>query len=572
MTTDLSAAPYSLTQDQRSWVAGTVEAMTLEAKVGQLFVAHAEIGDGSVEEMRRFQYAGVRPGGGTAEEVAAFVDRLNEAADLPLLVGANLEFGGDGAASDGTLIGAPLQCVATGDPATAEDLGRVCAREGLAAGTNWAFAPVADIHLNWRNAVASHRAFGDTAADVAEYAEAYHRGAVDGADGHGFATCAKHFPGDGVDERDQHVVATVNTLDAGEWRGTFGRVYGALIEAGVPTIMIGHIALPALTRELAGDDAPVRPATLAPEITTTLLRDELGFNGVAVTDATHMVGFTSQGRREDLLVDAVVAGCDLLLFLRDAEADFSAVLAGARDGRISAARIDEAVTRVLALKVSMGLCGPGAVAQARPEVDRAAHRAIGEDVARRSATLVIDKGVLPLTPETHRRIRLVINSELASNPEFPIPVEHLPIARWMAAELTAAGFEVSFPTKQPPVRSLGDYMRVIAEGNVAVEGEFDAAVVVAHYVGAGAQSTVSRLRWPMAMGPAAPWWAGQVPTVFVSFGVPTHLADVPMVGALVNCYTPSEAAVRAAVDGIVGAEPFLGTANDKARCDLVAVL
>ncbi|WP_062304007.1 glycoside hydrolase family 3 N-terminal domain-containing protein [Demequina subtropica] len=572
MTTDLAAAPYSLTPQQQAWVRARVAAMPLEAKVGQLFVAHTELDDESVALVERYQFAGVRPGSGTADEVAAFVDRLNGVSDVPLLVGANLEFGGDGAAKDGTLIGAPLQCVATGDPVTAEDLGRVCAREGLAAATNWAFAPVADIHVNWRNAVASHRAFGDTAADVAEYAAAYHRGAAEGAAGLGFATCAKHFPGDGVDERDQHVVATVNTLDAGEWRGTFGRVYGSLIEAGVPTVMIGHIALPALTRELLGDDARVRPATLAPEITTTLLREELGFNGVAVTDATHMVGFTSQGRRADLLVDSVVAGCDLLLFLRDAEADVAAVLAGAQDGRISPTRVDEAVTRVLALKVSMGLCGPGAVPQERPEVDRAAHRAIGADVARRSATLVLDKGVLPLRPETHRRIRLVVNSELASNPEFPIPVEHLPIARWMAAELAAAGFEVSFPGKLPPVRSLGDYMRVIAEGNVAAEGEFDAAVVVAHYVGAGAQSTVSRLRWPMAMGPAAPWWAGQVPTVLVSFGVPTHLADAPMVGALVNCYTPSEAAVRAAVDGIVGAEPFLGTANANARCGLTEVL
>ncbi|WP_062464390.1 glycoside hydrolase family 3 N-terminal domain-containing protein [Demequina soli] len=572
MTTDLSAAPYALAPDQQAWVRDRVAAMPLEAKVGQMFVAHAELDDDSVALVRRFQLAGVRPGSGTADEVAAFVDRLNAASDIPLLVGANLEFGGDGAAKDGTLIGAPLQCVATGDTATAEDLGRVCAVEGLAAGTNWAFAPVADIHLNWRNSIASHRAFGDTAEDVAAYAAAYHRGAAAGAAGLGFATCAKHFPGDGVDERDQHLVATVNTLDAGEWRATFGRVYGALIEAGVPTIMVGHIAQPAITRQLLGDDAPIRPATLAPELATTLLRDELGFNGVTVTDATHMVGFTSQGRREDLLVDSVVAGCDLLLFLRDAEADVEAVLAGARDGRIAAERVDEAVTRVLALKVAMGLCGPGAVAHERPRVDRAVHRAIGEDVARRSATLVIDKGVLPLRPETHRRVRLIVNSELAGNAEFPIPIEHLPLTRWMAADLERRGFKVSFPEPLPPVRSLGDYMRVVAEGNVAVEGAFDAAVVVAHYVGGGVQSTVSRLRWPMALGPAAPWWAGQVPTVFVSFGVPTHLADVPMVGALVNCYTPSEAAVRAAVDGIVGAEPFLGTANANAWCGLVDVI
>ncbi|WP_062531216.1 glycoside hydrolase family 3 protein [Demequina rhizosphaerae] len=572
MTTDLSAAPYSLASDQRAWVHSTVEAMTVEAKVGQLFVAHAEIGDESVEELRRYQYAGVRPGSGTTEEVAAFVDRVNAVADLPLLVGANLEFGGDGAAKDGTLIGAPLQCVATGDPVTAEALGRVCAREGLAAGVNWAFAPVSDIHLNWRNAIASHRAFGDTAEDVAEYATAYHRGAADGAAGRGFATCAKHFPGDGVDERDQHLVATVNTLDAGEWRATFGRVYGSLIEAGVPTVMIGHIAQPALTRELLGDDAPIRPATLAPELVTTLLRDELGFNGVAVTDATHMVGYTSQGRREDLLVKSILAGCDLLLFLRDPAQDFSAVLAAVQDGRIPAARLDEAVTRVVALKAAMGLVGPGAVPPARPEVDRDAHRAIGEDIARRSASLVIDKGVLPLSPATHPRLRLIVNTEHAGNAEFPIPVERLPIARWMAAELARAGFEVTFPEPKRTMTGLADYMRVITEDNAAAEGTFDAAVVVAHYVGGGAQSAVSRLRWPMAMGPAAPWWAGQVPTVFVSFGVPTHLADVPMVGALVNSYTPSQAAARAAVDGIVGAEPFLGTANDKARCDLVEIL
>lgn len=570
MSIDLTAAPFSLDAEAIEWVHRTREQMSAEEKVGQLFVAHGELDDDTVHLVDRLQLGGVRLVAGAARAVSETVDRLRAVSTIAPLVAANLETGGEGAATDGTAVAAPLQCVATGDLESARTLGEICAREGTAVGCNWSFSPVADIHMNWRNAVASTRAFGADADTVLQYSTAYIEGAARAREFGPMAFTAKHFPGDGVDDRDQHIVTSINSLDAEEWRSTFGRVYRGLIDAGIASIMIGHIALPSLTRELAGDDAQILPATLAPELLNDLLREELGFNGLTVTDALHMVGFTSQGERADLLVRTVNAGCDMLLFVRDPDADVSAIRDAVVDGRISAARLDEAVTRILGLKASLGLHRAHALTPERREqrlgaVGHPDHQARARDIAERSATLVIDKGVLPLNPATHPRVRLITTSGL------PIDPSHLPITTMMRDALEQAGFTVSGPTATARVTSISEYIRIMAEGNLAVEGTFDAAVIVAHYPGIGNQA-VQRLQWQNALGPAAPWWAGQVPTVFISYGLPNHLSDVPMVGAYINAYHPSQATADATVERLLGNAPFTGIANVNAMCGLTVVI
>jgi len=570
MTVDLTAAPFSLDPDGVAWVQDTLGNLSLEAKVGQLFIAHGELDDDSVDLVARLKLGGVRLAAGPARTVRNTVDRLKAALSIPPLIAANLESGGDGASSDGTAVAAPLQCVATSDVDSARLLGEICAREGTAVGCNWAFSPVADIHFNWRNAVASTRSFGADAETVLAYSRAFLEGAGQGADFGRLALTAKHFPGDGVDDRDQHVVTSVNTQTPAQWRASFGKVYAGLIADGIATIMVGHIALPALTRELAGEDAPILPATLAPELLTGLLRGELGFNGVTVTDATHMVGFTSQGERSALLVDTVNAGCDMILFLRDPDADIAAIRDAVAEGRISLERLDEAVERVLALKASLELHCEPALDAAQLErqlavVGAAAHTAIAADLAGRSATLVMDKGILPLSPATHPRLRLVPNYGYPGDPA------RMPLTVMMREALEEEGFIVSLPAAMARVSSIAEYIRVMNEGNLAVEGEFDAAVVIAQYPGIGGQA-VQRLQWENAMGPHVPWWAGRVPTTFVSFGLPNHLSDVPMVGAYVNAYVASQQTVTATVDRLRGRAAFTGTANENALCGLTTIL
>ena len=260
----------------------------------------------------------------------AHIRHAQSRSKIPLLVASNPEMGGFGSIDDGTLVCTHLQAGSHPDKSIAREMGRVAGAETAAIGCNWAFTPVVDIHQNWRNTVVSTRSFGNTPEIVIERAKEY----FDGISEVKTACAIKHFPGDGVDERDQHVVTSWNTLGVDDWYASYGRVYRELIDHGVQSIMVGHIGAPALSRKFRPGiaDSEIMPATLAPELLGDLLRDELGFNGLIVTDASLMLGLTSAMKRRDLVPTTIAAGCDMFLFFRDADEDFRYMLDGYRDG------------------------------------------------------------------------------------------------------------------------------------------------------------------------------------------------------------------------------------------------
>src|SRR6476619_35154 len=227
--------------------------------------------------------------------------------------------------------------------------------------------------------------------------------------------CAmKHFPGDGIDERDQHVVTSYNTLPADEWDQTYGRVYREMIDYGVQSVMVGHIGAPELSRKYRPRiaDSEIRPATLSPELLQYLLRGELGFNGLILTDASQMIGLTQAMKRSELVPATIAAGCDMFLFFRNPAEDFGYMLDGYKSGVITEARLHDALRRILALKASLGLHlkSRGALvppAEALAKIGSEAHLAIAAEIADKTVTLVKDTAQnLPITPQTHKRIRL----------------------------------------------------------------------------------------------------------------------------------------------------------------------
>ena len=232
-------------------------------------------------------------------------------AKIPLLLAANTEAGGNGLAVEGTSFGQPMAVAATGDPENAYRMGYVACAEGAAMGLNWSFAPIVDIDMDFHNPITTTRTFGSDVDMVIACGARY----MDAADENGVAVSIKHFPGDGVDERDQHILTSVNSLDCGEWMDTYGKVYRTLIEKGAKTVMVGHIAQPAWTRRL-NPDATQResllPASLNPALLTGLLRGELGFNGLISTDSTAMVGFTTAMPRSIAVPTAIAAGAAFL--------------------------------------------------------------------------------------------------------------------------------------------------------------------------------------------------------------------------------------------------------------------
>ena len=190
--------------------------------------------------------AGIMYRSGPAQEIQDAQRWLQENAKIPLLLPANLEAGGTGSAAEGTDYGKPLQMAATGDPEEGYHLGLVSCTEGAAVGVNWSFAPIVDIDNNWRNPITNLRTFGDDAKRVLAFGSGYLRGAKEA----GVAVSIKHSPGDGVDERDQHLHTTTNALSAEEWMDTYGMIYRGLIDQGAQTGMVGHIAQPAWAKKL----------------------------------------------------------------------------------------------------------------------------------------------------------------------------------------------------------------------------------------------------------------------------------------------------------------------------------
>ena len=232
---DLKAKPYNLSDSDIKWVNDTINSMSIEEKIGQLFINMGSSRDKEylTDILNNYHIAGVRYNPGEADEVYEQNKILQENSKIPLLIAANTEAGGNGACKDGTEVGVEVKIGATNDPKWAYEMGRVSGVEAAAIGCNWSFAPIVDINYNWRNPIISSRSFGSNPDLVLEMSLAYMKGIQES----GIAPAAKHFPGDGVDERDQHLSFSVNSLSTEEWDQTYGKVYKGLIDAGLPSIM-----------------------------------------------------------------------------------------------------------------------------------------------------------------------------------------------------------------------------------------------------------------------------------------------------------------------------------------------
>ena len=292
---DLKAKPYNLSDDDITWVKDTISGMSIEEKIGQLFINLFFFGTDEYsgnnltnqQLLEKYHIGGARYKGGSAEKVQNLINELQSSSKIPLLVAANCDAGGNGACNDGTYVASAAMCEASGDEQVSFDAGYVSGREEAALGVNWNFDPCVDILKNWRNTIVNTRAYGTTAEPVIKHTNAYLRGLAES----NVASCIKHWPGDGTEERDQHLVLGVNELSVEEWEESFGQVYRNHINNGVMSIMAGHIALPEYQKALVPglEDKDILPATLAPELINGLLKEKLGFNGLVLTDATHML-------------------------------------------------------------------------------------------------------------------------------------------------------------------------------------------------------------------------------------------------------------------------------------------
>jgi beta-N-acetylhexosaminidase len=365
---------------------------------------------------------------------------------------------------------------------------------------------------------------------------------------HGVAATAKHWPGEGYDDRDQHLVTTINPLSMDAWEATFGRLYRAAIGAGVMAVMSAHIALPAFA---AGEGAEglelYRPASVSRHLNLTLLRGRLGFNGLIVSDATPMAGLTGWSDRRTHLPEVIENGCDMILFSPDPLRDRAIVAEAVADGRISAARLGAALCRILGLKAALGLhrdlrpADPAALGTATD-------RATAEAVTARAPTLVKDvQGLLPLDPARHRRV-LMFSTGAVSPLHGRAPMIFPDLMR-------AEGFEVTLHDPAgswPDPRAHDLVLYLMGEETLLTRGRIflDWAGLAGHFVAAMDRA----------------WF--EVPTALISFGWPYYLYDAPRMPCVVNAYATMDSMQGATLDCLMGRAPFLGRSPVDPFCGL----
>ncbi len=549
----LRQKPFYLNDDKIKWVEDTLSSLSPEDKVGQIFCIHLH--DGTDEELER--NLGVMNFGSCmfrpilrSDQVAEYIEKVNALLPVPALFAANLERGGDGLMSDGTYFASEMEVAATRNSEMAKKLGEICGTEASAVGANWAFAPIIDIDKNFRNPITNTRTFGSDPEIVGQFGEIY----VQTIQQYGVAACIKHFPGDGMDERDQHLVTSINSSSAEEWDATYGRVYKRCIEAGALSVMVGHIMLPAYERVFCPDikDEDIMPGSLSHNIMKKLLRDKLGFNGLIVTDATTMAGYTLAMPRNKAVPTSIQNGADVFLFSRNFEEDYKYMLEGVKSGLLSRERLDEAVTRVLAMKAALGLDKNVYVSEGRhyDTVGSTEHIEWSRQCADEAITLVkAEDGVLPLSPEKYKRILL-----------FPVQPKPGGAGQYIVtdgvmddiiARLRAEGFSVHKyrPTK---VREgeLPSYKKMI--------GRYDLMLYIANVRTKSNQTTV-RIEWAQPMGANCMHYMHDVPTIFVSLENPYHLLDVPRVKTYINTYSSNSRCREMLIEKLMGRSPFRGT-------------
>jgi beta-N-acetylhexosaminidase len=552
-------APFFLSKEDIDQVDSLVSKMNVDEKIGQLFclVTYAPKEDEIKETLDKVKPGAIMFRPMAIKDAIRTRDLIYKYSKIPMLIAANIEAGGNGIVTEGTKVGCEMQIAATSNPEYAYQMGVIAGKEAREVGCNWAFGPIADIDLNFRNPITNTRTFGSNPKTVAAMSEAYIKGVQD----QGLAATFKHFPGDGVDERDQHLVTSVNDFSFSKWSKTYGMVYKRCIKAGALTCMVGHIVLPRFMHKYYPDikDEDMLPASLSKILIGDLLKKRLGFNGLVVTDASTMAGMCSAMSREKLVPTAIAAGADMFLFTRNLYEDLGFMKEGVKSGIISSQRLDEAVKTIVALKVKLGLfkkSNPYTYDKAKKTIGCNENLAVAEEVADKSITLVKNNrpGVLPISPKKYPRVLLY---SLESQQGFAYTVRKGAIESFQKM-LETEGFKVTKFNN-----NMGYEGRLLPESYF--KDNFDLIIYVAN-IGTRSNQTTVRIEWAMPMGINVPIMYKVIPTIFISIENPYHLLDVPRIPTFINTYSATDTTLKALVEKLMGRSEFAGHSPSDPFC------
>lgn len=563
-----------LNKKEEAWVKKTLAGMTLEEKIGQMMTVsgNATFFSRESEQYRKleqhitqYKVGGVIWFRSDVWATAVLNNRLQEMSKVPLLVAADLEMGMGMRFNDSVWWPPNMAVGATGDESLARLQGEMTARQARAVGVNWLYAPVVDVNNNPVNPVINTRSYGEDPQLVGRLAAAF----AEGAQNAGALACAKHFPGHGDTATDSHIGLPV--VDVSKQRlETLELVpFRALVSKGVGSVMSAHISLPQVETEQA---APVRkanpnepaadfssltesgaakvtlPATLSNTIVTGILRKELGFTGLAVTDSMQMAGVSARYTAGEGAVRAIKAGIDVVLMTPDVPAAIAAVRLAVENGEIPLAQIDASVERILRAKAALGLNERRLVDinQVDAVVNGEAVLASAQNIADRSVTLLRDKNAtlekLRASGKTPRVLVVSYNGDPVDRPEDLI-------GNLDEFSRTLTGSKAFALTRALiDVRSRTEDVRRVVE--MVEKGNYDAVILA---LSVRARSGKGSVAIPKLGKTLVEEIAGKTPgTVVVSFGNPYLLAEIPEIPCYLTVYSSQVPSQRAAARALLG--------------------
>lgn len=514
------------------WVEETLRKMTLSEKVGQMIVASIEgqyRGDSGVEYQLLSRLAaqgkigGVMFLKGDVFGAGTLANHFQSVSRVPLLISADMERGLAMRLDGATEFSPGMALAATGDQVLARSMASVIAREARAVGICQDYAPLVDLNINPANPVINTRSFGDQIPLAIKMSSAI----IDGLQSNGVAATAKHFPGHGDVTVDSHLALPVLEADRQRLDDYELKPFRAAIEQGVMSVMVGHLAVPKLTGTL-------EPASLSKSIVTDLLRDELGFRGLIVTDALNMKALNNGTNLADVSVRSVQAGNDILLFPPDPELAHDAVTAAVENGAIPQGRIDESVRRILQLKLWLGLEKKKTIDLDRLQklVGQPEGRQIAGKIAENAITLIRDRErFLPFNIPVNAP---VLNIILQDKPGE----EH---ARTFAEKL-GGNYAVIHIRLDPTSRD-----KAFHEASGLAAGA--SAVILTTEIQTVSGSGPSKLNTKQIefVRTLPSKLTKGTPLVFISFGTPYLLDQFPGIGTALCTYSASEYAENAVV-------------------------
>jgi len=538
-----------------AWASRTLASLSLRQKVGQMvwpsvFADYVSTSDTAWTRVERWiradQVGGFTMSIGSPIEMGAKLNAMQRIARLPLIVGADLEAGAGFRASGGFFLpnaidlgGAtifpPLMALgATRDTALAYAYGKATAVEGRALGIHIVYGPVLDVNNNPGNPVINVRSFGEDPVWVGRLGASFIRGVQD----HGMIATAKHFPGHGDTDVNSHLALPVVTASRARLDSVELPPFRAAVAAGVGAFMTFHGSMPAL-------DPSGVPGTLSAPVLTGLLRREMRFGGLIISDAMDMRGVLDQFGAATASKMAVLAGADVLIQPENVTETIDALVAAVNANQIPQVRIDEAVRRILLAKASLGLPRNAQVdlARLRQVVGDTATRRLSEQIAQRSVTLVRDSaGLLPIrgrggvAPERILHVVVARSTNLGAGTTFARE-----LSRGAGRTVRTVVLHPDDPFIDPMrVLSLVDSADVVVMGSYMAQQWDQASAGVPDGLGALVSAMQQRGR----------------PLIMIGFGNPYLGAQLPGVGTYVIAWNGSRASQLAAARAVLGQQGF----------------